>query len=200
MTETAFVARPLTVATWDDFATLVEAHGGIFGGCWCLGFHDEANTVGGFAVRRETKRSRVEAGTAHAALVYAGELCVGWCQFGSPGELPHIKNRKLYVAGAGAPPDWRITCFFVHRSWRKRGVARAALMGALDQMGSLGGGLVEAYPEDTGDRRVTPVAVHGGSLALLESAGFERIRMIGKNKWVVSRAVASTAPDSGGAE
>jgi len=79
-------------------------------------------------------------GRAHAALVYDGERCVGWCQFGSPDELPRIKHRKAYLAGAEAPPDWRITCFFVDREHRGAGVAGAALAGALEAIGRLGGG------------------------------------------------------------
>ena len=34
--------RPLTPDTWEDFATLVEANNGVWGGCWCMGFHPEA--------------------------------------------------------------------------------------------------------------------------------------------------------------
>ncbi len=92
----------LTPATWGPFAALVEAHGGVFGGCWCLGFHAERNKVGGYASRREAKRAKVRAGEAHAALVMAGETCLGWAQYGRQRKLPTIKNRKEYEAtGAG---------------------------------------------------------------------------------------------------
>jgi hypothetical protein len=29
-----FSARPLTPDTWEDFARLVEANNGVWGGCW----------------------------------------------------------------------------------------------------------------------------------------------------------------------
>lgn len=35
-----------TLSTWDAFAVLVEANGGIFGGCWCMGFHPEKTIAG----------------------------------------------------------------------------------------------------------------------------------------------------------
>jgi hypothetical protein len=91
-------------------------------------------------------------GRAHAALVYDGAQCVGWCQFGPTEELPRIKHRKAYNATLHQLPEWRITCFFVGRTHRHRGVANAALAGALDQIARLGGGLVESYPEETGGR------------------------------------------------
>ena len=36
---TPYQVRPLDAATWDAFAELVERNNGIFGGCWCIGFH-----------------------------------------------------------------------------------------------------------------------------------------------------------------
>jgi hypothetical protein len=39
--EPAYTTRPLDADTWDDFARLVEANNGVWGGCWCMGFHPE---------------------------------------------------------------------------------------------------------------------------------------------------------------
>jgi GNAT superfamily N-acetyltransferase len=187
-----FAVKLLTTETWPGFEALAEAHNGVFGGCWCLGFHAEGKPgTLSYDARRQAKYDRVRGGTAHAALVYAGEACVGWCQFGSPDELPRIKNRKTYDAGLAALPAWRITCFFVDRHHRKQGVASAALQGALQEINRLGGGIVEAYPEDTAGKLVSPTFLHAGTLALFEAAGFARERQIGKNTWVVRKALPS---------
>ncbi|MDT0215081.1 hypothetical protein Q9R29_14410 [Rothia sp. ARF10] len=46
--------------TWDGFADLVERNNGIFGGCWCIGFHlDRGDDV---ASHREAKVDRVRSG------------------------------------------------------------------------------------------------------------------------------------------
>ena len=83
----ALVTKPLDPTTWPDFAQLAEDHHGVWSGCWCLGFHEEGkNGVHSPERRRELKEARVADGRAHAALVYDGPRCVGWCQFGSPGE------------------------------------------------------------------------------------------------------------------
>jgi GNAT superfamily N-acetyltransferase len=185
-----FATKPLTATTWPQFDTLVDAHNGVFGGCWCLSFHERGAPGRTYEQRREEKRVLVAEGRAHAALVYDGEACVGWCQFGSPAELPEIKNKKTYTATqTAAPPPWRITCFFVDRHHRKQGVAAAALKGALDQIAHLGGGIVEAYPEDVHGNKVSPTFLHAGTLGMFEQVGFERDRQIGKNKWVVRRRV-----------
>jgi len=184
-----YTTRPLTEDTWPEFEALVEKHNGVFGGCWCLGFHAEGKPgTLSYEARREAKRARVREGNAHAALVYDGEVCVGWCQFGSPDELPRIKNRKMYEAELTTLPRWRLTCFFVDRHRRKQGVAVAALDGALKQSATLGGGVVECYPEDTSGG-APPMALHAGTLAMFERAGFAPDRQIGKNKWVMRKTV-----------
>ena len=37
-----YSTKPLIPETWDDFAGLVEANNGVWGGCWCIGFHPES--------------------------------------------------------------------------------------------------------------------------------------------------------------
>ena len=183
--------RPLDPTTWPDFARVMEEHDGVWGGCWCIAFHparrprDEADS----AYNRSDKEALVHEGRAHAALVYDGPDVVGWAQFGSVDELPRIKHRRVYDAGAGAPPDWRITCFFVARTHRGRGVASAALAGALREIAGLGGGTVESYPEDTEGRRPSSSFLYNATVSLFERHGFTRTRRIGKHHWVVSTTV-----------
>jgi GNAT superfamily N-acetyltransferase len=137
------------------------------------------------------KEHRVREGAAHAALVFAGRECVGWCQFGSPDELPRIKRQRAYGDGLAGLPDWRITCFFVDKAYRSRGVAAAALKGALQEIARLGGGTVESYPEEVTGRSVSGSFLHNGTVAMFERQGFERNRRIGKSHWVVTKAVSA---------
>lgn len=96
--EAGYDIRALDESTWAAFAALVERNNGIFGGCWCMGFHSDDDRRSA-AVNRQRKLDRVRAGTAHAALVSDGEDCVGWCQFGTPDEVSRIKNRAAYEKG-----------------------------------------------------------------------------------------------------
>ena len=187
---TGFSVKPLDTTTWPDFARLVEAHNGVWGGCWCMGFHPKGKGWGiSAAQNRIDKECRVKLGQAHAALVFDGADCVGWCQFGAPAELPRIKNNRAYMATDPVLPDWRITCFFTGRGYRSKGVASFALDGALAEIARLGGGTVEGYPDDTAGRAVSGSFLFNGSLSMFERQGFGRTRLIGKNKWVVTRAV-----------
>ena len=184
----AYTIRPLDATTWDAFADLVERNNGIFGGCWCIGYHPESAQRG--LPHREAKEDRVRSGRAHAALVFDEEgAAQGWCQYGGPEELARIRHRREYDKDAPPLPDWRITCFYVDTKHRGRGIARAALEGALDHIAHEGGGLVEAIPEVTDGRQVLGRFLFRESVELFEQYGFARGRQVGKHAWIMSRVI-----------
>ena len=185
-----FSVKPLDQNTWPYFARLVERHNRVWGGCWCMSFHPEGAGRGKTAAQnRSEKECRVREGRAHAALVFDGATCVGWCQFGPPDELPRIKLKRAYLEGLTALPDWRITCFFVDKEYRGTGVAPVALQGALKEIARLGGGTVESYPEDVEGRSVSGSFLYNGTVAMFERLGFARTRRLGKNHWAVTKIV-----------
>jgi len=87
--------RPLTPETWDAFADLAERHNGVWGGCWCTWFHravgEKKLTADG---DRALKERLVTEGRAHAALVFHGEIAVGWCEYGRPCEASIHELRR----------------------------------------------------------------------------------------------------------
>ena len=186
-----FTVRALTPETWDAFAALVEKHNGIFGGCWCIWFHPDGPERGqGYEGNRSLKRKYVEHGRAHSALVFDGDQAVAWCQYGTPEELPNMKHRKDYESAGDPPPDYRLTCIFIDRDYRRKGLTSIALQGALDLIAQAGGGLVEGYPQDLSDgRRVGNSFLYNSTRALYERAGFSYVRPKGKNHTVMRRTV-----------
>lgn len=165
-----------------------------------MGFHAKGDGWGKSAeLNRTEKEALVRAGRAQAALVYDIVGCVGWCQFGRAPELPRIKNKRAYEAGRAtlpdrtALPDWRITCFFVDKAHRGTGVARAALGCAIREIALLGGGTVEAYPEDIEGGSVPGTFLHSGTVPMFLREGFACIRPIGKRRWVVSKYVEGSS-------
>ena len=183
-----FIVKPLDKSTWPDFARLVEKHNGVWGGCWCMAFHPEGVGTG---KSRSEKERRVREGRAHAALVYDGSTAVGWCQFGPTDELPRIKLKSAYQEGLTELPDWRITCFFVDRDYRGKGVASIALEGALNEIARLGGGTVESYPQDVEGQSTSGSFLYNATVAIFERQGFQRTRRLGKNHWVVTKVIDS---------
>ncbi len=183
--------EPLSPATWDAFAAMVDRHNGIFGGCWCTWFHPcSEDRQPGAEGSKLMKRQLVEAGRAHAALVMLGDQAVAWAEFGPVTELPNIHHRKQYDAQADLVPDYRVTCIFVDKGHRKQGLAKAALAGALELIAAQGGGIVEGYPHEVGEKRMNNSFVYNGTRAMYEQAGFEFIRTKGLKNTVMRRVVA----------
>lgn len=184
--------RYLDQSTWPDFASLVEKHNGIWGGCWCMGFHLNTQrelTSTSPEENRSKKLKLVDKGRAHAAMVFSGTSCVGWCQFGVTEELPRIDFRKGYTTEIYGRPDWRITCFFVDRNYRRKGVAGRALRGAIDEIARLGGGIVEAYPYDAEKRPHSGSFNWGGTISMFEREGFRKSRKLARSQWIMTKLV-----------
>jgi len=189
------ITRPLSTDTWPAFADLVARHNGVFGGCWCTWFHtlsrDKDRT---YESNRALKCRLVEEGRAHAALVFDGDEAVAWAQYGPPEELPNIHHRQEYEAGLVRPPDYRITCIFVDRHYRRRGVAALALRGALDLVAKAGGGVVEGYPHDMSKqpegKKMSSSFLYNGTRRMYQEAGFTYERSKGQKNCVMTRTMA----------
>jgi GNAT superfamily N-acetyltransferase len=187
-----YAVRALDATTWDAFARLAEKHKGMgFGGCWCTWFHSRVGRPEG-EKGRPWKERLVREGNAHAALVFDGDAAVAWAQYGTPDELPNIHHRKEYEATrTDEPPDYRITCIFVDRDYRRTGVAGVALRGALELIANAGGGVVEGYPQDLPQgKKISASFLYNTTRSLYEQTGFSYDRPKGKNHCVMRRTVS----------
>jgi ribosomal protein S18 acetylase RimI-like enzyme len=186
---TDYVTKALDSATWDAYARLMERHNGVFGGCWCTYFHTmPAEKTYSADNNRDLKQRLVGEGRAHAALVFDGDEAVAWCQYGSPAELPNIYHRKEYDALLDQLPDYRITCIFVDKKYRRRGLVPVVLRGALDLISQAGGGVVEGYPHDNDGKKVS--VLYNGTRQTFEQAGFTYIRPKGTKNCLMRIEIA----------
>ncbi len=181
----------LTPATWDAYAGLAERHNGVWGGCWCVFFHaypdpPERMQLG----NRGFKHLLVEQGRTHAAVVFDGDEAIAWAQYGSVSELPNIHHRKQWETGVVRVPDYRITCLFVDRRYRRQGMAAVVVRGALALIAAAGGGLVEAYPHDLPpDKKTSASFLYNATRNMYEQLGFTYQRSKGKGNCVMTRVV-----------
>jgi GNAT superfamily N-acetyltransferase len=181
--------------TWDAFADLAERHNGVWGGCWCTWFHlfpdpPDRKEIG----HRELKRRLVEAGRAHAALVMDGEEAVAWAQYGTVEEVQNIHHRKEWEKTSVRRPDFRITCLFVDRRYRRKGVATVAVRGALELIAQEGGGVVESYPHDlVPGKKTSSSFLYNATRTMYEQLGFTYDRPKGKGNCVMHTVVLGAA-------
>jgi len=183
--------------TWVDFEKLFRRKSE-WGGCWCMIFQRprplskrEMERLGReqrAARNRQDKKDSVKRGCSHGILVYSQGEPVGWCQYGPKEELPRIDAGRTYKnlpLDSGDKRLWRITCFWVDRRQRNRGVASAGLNAALDSIRKKGGGLVEAYPAK---HKGFPEDWFG-TLSMFKHEGFEVVAPFGKSNVLVRRTI-----------
>jgi GNAT superfamily N-acetyltransferase len=144
------------------------------------------------ALNRKEKKTLVAKGRSHGILVYAGNQAVGWCQYGPRGELPRIDSgrnySKLDLSADQGRKLWRLTCFFVDRDFRKKGVAGVALRAALDSIQKQGGGIVEAYPPTS--KEGGSWALWFGTVAMFEREGFKAHAKLGEKHLLMRKTLA----------
>jgi len=147
--------RPLTPELWPALEDLF-GEAGACNGCWCMYWR-----LGPSYYRRPHEqnkrdlRARVRAGPPPGLLAFDGELAVGWCQLTPRQELLWLERKRI-LDRVDDQPVWSLSCFFVRRSYRKRGVAQALVAAAVKAARQAGAPAIEAYPIDT--------AVPGASL------------------------------------
>jgi GNAT superfamily N-acetyltransferase len=189
----SYTTKELSTETWPDFVKLFSQGNG-WDFCACMHFQRPRSLPKSEWLRtraergmrnRRQKRELLKQGCAHGILVYAEGEPVGWCQYGPQEELPRIDNYRKYqgLAPKGTRKLWRITCFAVLKSYRKRGVASAALQAALEAIKNRGGGLVEAYPIARWESRAFGNESTHGTASMFKKAGFKPVADFGSTRF-----------------
>ncbi len=186
--------KELSLETWPDFEKLAPQQGE----CWCMYYHRERPVLRGaskeerVAVNKRDKKNLVRQGRSHAVLVYDKDKLAGWCQYGPKEELPRIdagRNYKKLEPLAGDKKLWRITCFYVDKEYRKKGVAKTALRAALDSIRKQGGGIVEAYPVVSGKMAANPEWLWFGTPGMFRRERFRPVSPLGTSLYLMRKTI-----------
>ncbi len=173
------VIRPATAELWPDVVTLLGGNGER--GCWCQAWRGSETGPGtafgrsAAGANREALESQVRHGAfAPGVIAHLDGEPVGWCGLGPRAAMPRLmRSRTIPVVDDAAV--WSIGCFVVRTGYRRRGVARGLLAGALAYARSMGAPAVEAYPIDPGSTRVSTSFAFVGFTSTFEAAGFRRV-------------------------
>jgi GNAT superfamily N-acetyltransferase len=163
--------EPLTKKNWLALADLFDTTGPV-GRCWCMW-----PRIGAAWRRRPAMANRsdfhaeVAHGRAQGLLAFDGELAVGWCQVTPRAELAHLDRIWPSPAPSG-DRVWSISCFYVRKGHRRRGITHALIAAALEQARQHGATLIEARPLDAA---LSPSATSLGYVTSFAAAGFEPV-------------------------
>lgn len=104
-------------------------------------------------------------------LAYATGEPIGWCAV-APRESYPVLERSRVLARIDDQPVWSVTCLFVKRQWRNRGVSVLLLRAAVDHVKACGGAVVEGYPVEHGTGKMPAAFAWTGMVSAFLKAGF----------------------------
>jgi len=137
---------PVTTERWDDLEMLFGPRGAV-GGCWCMLWRcrraefDANKGVG----NRLALKARIEGGDVPGILVYRDGQPAGWCSIAPRAAFPALERSRI-LKPVDAQPVWSISCLFVPRAWRGRGVGDDLIAAVVAHAKASGALIVEAYP------------------------------------------------------
>lgn len=171
----SFVFAPLTPDRWNDFERLFGQRGAC-GGCWCMWWRLKRsifNEQKGSANKR-AMRKIVVAGPPPGILAYADGRAIGWCAVGPRTTYP-VLERSRTLKAVDEQPVWSITCFFVDKAYRRRGVSEALVAAAVEYAVRQGARIVEGYPIEPKKEREPDAFIWTGLPSAFQKAGFKEV-------------------------
>lgn len=169
--------QPLTPERLPDLGSLF-GQGGDPKFCWCAFYRvrgmdfSTATAESNRAVLEDATLALAAEGRAPGLVAYADGEPVGWVSVGPRDDYERLRHSKV-LAPVDDRPVWSIVCFVVARRARRQGIANALLDAAVAYAREHGATLVEAYPVDTAEGRVSAASAYKGTLGMFERAAFQ---------------------------
>jgi GNAT superfamily N-acetyltransferase len=191
------VVRPLTPSRWPDLEALFAARGcSVARGCWCMYYRVSGKgglTRPGDGRRRTAKdalKALASADPPAGLLGYRGKTPVGWISLGPRQDFAKLQKSPV-MKPVDDRPVWSIVCFVVPSEYRKQGVARELLEGAIAFARKRGVELLESYPVDK-EQPSAADASWFGSQRMFDDAGFDEVARRRPDRPVMRLKLAST--------
>ncbi len=173
--------RPVEPDMWPEFEQLFEARGGPKS-CWCMVWRDfQRNaTAKDQADRKRGMQDRIERGQKVGLMGFLGREPVAWC---SVAPRPTFKASLDGLSQAEGSEKWSLTCLFVKRAHRGKGLSGTLIDAAVDYARAQGASALDAYPVDP----ESPSYRFCGFVSQFDSRGFAAVGSVGTRRHLFTR-------------
>jgi len=164
--------QPVTPQRWTDFEALFGDKGAC-GGCWCMLWRltrKEFEQQKGEG-NRQAMKTIVASGEIPGLLAYSGKQPVAWCSVATRESFPALERSRV-LKEIDDKPVWSISCFFIHKDYRKQGLSVRMLEAVVDYVKKQGGKIVEGYPVEPKKGKTADVFAWTGLASFFKKAGF----------------------------
>ena len=192
------VFHPLTPDRWADLERLFGPRGAC-AGCWCMWWR-HATQKAWVAAKGEPNRRAlkqvVASGVPVGVLAYDGTTPIGWCAVAPREDYPRLARART-LKPLDDRPVWSVTCLFVEKGWRRKGLSSRLIEAAAAYARERGATLVEGYPMDPRDPHTPAAWVWTGLPGSFEKAGFDEVARPSPTRPIYRREIKGTRPPKG---
>jgi GNAT superfamily N-acetyltransferase len=167
--------HPLTPDRWSDLEKLFGERGAS-GGCWCMWFRIKRSSYEkekGAANKKAFKKI-VSTGKVPGILAYNNGEPVGWCAIEPREAFPVLAGSRI-LAKVDEKPVWSIVCFFVGKSFRRKGLTVELLKASIQHAKTRGAKILEGYPVDPKAGAMPDAFAYHGLVDAFRKAGFKEV-------------------------
>ncbi len=178
-----------TPERWGDVERLFGERGAC-AGCWCMLWRRSRKdwTEGKGAGNRRALRRLIQDGKEPGILAYADGEAIGWCAVAPREDYPAL-GRSRVLQPVDDRPVWSVSCLFVARPYRRKGVSARLLTAAADHAARCGATIVEGYPTAPATDRAPDAFLWTGIPAAFERAGFREVARRSPTRPILRRTV-----------
>ncbi len=175
--------EPLTRRSWGKFVELFGDRGAC-ADCWCMYYRlarsEFKRGQAGFLNKGRMKRLVWSGKPVGLLAVYLKEA-VGWLALAPREDFVKLKSSRVHKPVDNLPV-WSITCFFIRRDFRRKGLSEALLNGAIAYARKKRIKVLEAYPVILAKKKWPDSFLWVGLYKSFERVGFEIVDRTSKSR------------------
>ncbi len=167
--------KTLSLGNWGAFKQLFGKNGAC-GGCWCMLWRltPKEFRLGKGEGNRAAMKQLVESGVIPGLIAFDGVEPIGWCALAPRQDYPALARSRV-MKPVDEQPCWSVSCLFIRRDYRKKGVATGLLVAAVEHARGQGAQILEGYPVEPGEKNIPPAFAWTGIPKAFEAAGFSEV-------------------------
>jgi GNAT superfamily N-acetyltransferase len=135
---------------------------------------------------RKLFRKIVSSGAEPGVIAYDGDTPIGWCAI-APREEFVVLERSRTLKRIDDQPVWSVTCFFIIRPYRRRGVSVELLNAAVEFAKKRGAKIVEGYPVIATSGSLPDAFAWTGIPGTFLKAGFKEVARPSRSRPIMRR-------------
>jgi GNAT superfamily N-acetyltransferase len=164
---------------------------GACGGCWCMVWRRSRASfeAGKSGSNRRLLHALAKKGPPPGILAYRAGEPVGWCAVAPRTDYVRLAASRV-LAPVDDEPVWAISCLFVRKDARRRGMSSKLLRAAAAFARQQGAAIVEGYPVESPLALPDPF-VWTGVASAFRAAGFREVERRSATRPIMRRVMRS---------